>query len=410
MAGERSGLNVMLEAAAPTAAGKKGEQAMRFSMLLCSLLSVIALVPCGAQPAMRLPSATELQSVLDSTRQAARIRGVSVAVIVPDHAPWLGTSGESYPGRPITPDMLFDMGSAGKLIMAAVVLDLCDHGLLSLEDSVGTYLSPIPNVDGAITIRQLLNHTSGLYDMVPHPGGPFRVPYDSIDFGKWWTIDEIFTTLGGKPYFAPGRGFHYTQAGFQLASLIVEKVTKSTVPEQIQQRLLTPLGLDGMLLDHSKPVPARFEIAHHWVDANHDGVPDDVSSRSRNWIASLSRIDFYTRANDFAVWAHALFTGKLLRPSSLRELLTFVHPKPEETGGPLFVDYGLGVMQINPQFLRGQTAYGHLGSVPGFRAFVGHFPDQNVTMAVLYNSDTDNGSVIIDGLLAKVLEHPRKSR
>ena len=378
---------------------------MKLKHLLFSALSISLLIGCGRQAEPELPYARELQVVLDSTRQATGIRGVSVAVIVTGHSPWLGTSGESYPGRSITPDMLFDMGSAGKLIMAALVLQLCEDGLLSLDDSVGKYLPPYPNVDGAITIRQLLNHTNGLYDIVPHPGGPFRVSYDSIDFEKKWTIEEIFTTLGGKPYFAPGRGFHYTQAGYQLASLIVEKVTNSTVPEQIQKRLLNPLDLHGMLLDHFKPVPEGFEIAHHWVDTNSDGTPEDVSSRSRNWISSLSRIDFYTRASDFAIWTHALFHGKVLQASSLNEMLTFVHPKAEETGGPLLVDYGLGIMQINPQLLRGQRALGHLGSVPGFRAFVGHFPEHHLTMAILYNSDTDNGIAIIDELLVRILNH-----
>jgi D-alanyl-D-alanine carboxypeptidase len=274
-----------------------------------------------------------------------------------------------------------------------------------LEDTVGKYLPPYPNGDGSITMRQLLNHTNGLYDMVPHPGGPFRTPYNSIDFEKWWTIDEIFTTLGGKPYFAPGKGFHYTQAGYQLATLIVEKVTKSTVPVEIQKRLLDPLGIDGMLLDHSKPVPSRFEIAHHWVDTDSNGTPEDVSARSRNWIASLSRIDFYTRARDFALWTHALFHGKVLQAASLNEMLTFVHPKAEETGGPLLVDYGLGIMQINPQLMRGQRTLGHLGSIPGYRAFAGHFTDSGVTMVVMYNSDTDNGFPIIDGLVGAVLKN-----
>jgi D-alanyl-D-alanine carboxypeptidase len=378
---------------------------MRLDRLLFAILSITSLIGCRTPVEKEVPNAGELQSVLDSTRQATQIRGVSVAVIVPGFRPWLGTSGESYPGRKITENMLFDMGSAGKLIMAALVLKLCEDGLLSLDDPVSKYLPPFPNVDGAITIRQLLNHTNGLYDMVPHPGGPFRVPYDSIDFEKWWTIEEIFTRLGGKPYFAAGKGFHYTQAGFQLAALIVEKVTHSTVPEQVQKRLLDPLGIDGMLLDHSKPVPARFEIAHHWVDTDSNGQPEDVSARSRNWIASLSRIDFYTPASDFALLVHALFDGKVLQASSLNEMLTFVHPKPEETGGPLFVDYGLGVMQINPQFMRGQKTLGHLGSIPGFRAFVGHFPDHDVTMVVLYNSDTDNGFPIIDGMLAAILKH-----
>jgi hypothetical protein len=77
-------------------------------------------------------------------------------------------------------------------------------------------------------------------------------------------------------------------------------------------------------------------IAHPWVDADADGTPEDMSSRSRNWIASLTRILCYTRAKDFAVWAHALFAGKVLQASSLEEMLTFVHPKPREQHGPLF--------------------------------------------------------------------------
>jgi D-alanyl-D-alanine carboxypeptidase len=382
---------------------------MKMKQLLFSVLAISLFVGCSKQVEPELPYAKELQGVLDSTRQSTNVMGVSVAIIIPGYRPWLGVSGESYPAQPITTDMLFDMGSAGKLIMAALVLDLCEDGLLSLDDTVSKYLPPYPDVDGSITIRQLLNHTNGLCDMVPHPGGPFRIPYDSIDFEKWWTIDEIFTKLGGKPYFTPGKGFHYTQAGYQLATLIVEKVTQSTVPEQIQKRLLDPLGIDGMLLDFSKPVPGRFEIAHPWVDTNSDGTPEDVFSKSRNWIASLSRILFYTRAKDFATWTQALFAGKVLKASSLDEMLTFVHPKQQEMDGPLFIDYGLGVMEINPQLMRDQRARGHLGSIPGYRAFVGHFTDHGVTMVVLYNSDTDEGGFpILDAMLGTVLNNLRQ--
>lgn len=384
---------------------------MPLRYMFVALLAALSL-GCGRRAGPALPYAGELQAVLDRTRQETNIRGVSVAIIAPGHRPWLGVSGESHPGQPINREMLFDMGSCGKLIAAALVLDLCENSLISLDDPVSKYLQPLPNVDGSITVRQLLNHTSGLYDMVPHPGGPFRVPYDSIEFDKWWTIDEIFTKLGGKPYFAPGKGFHYTQAGFQLASLIVEKVTGSTVPAEVQKRLLDPLGLDGMLLDFTKPVPARFVLAHQWVDTDADGTPEDVTSRSKNWIASLSRINFYTRAEDFAILVHALFAGKVLKRSSLEQMMAFVHHKPEETDGPLFVDYGLGLMEINPQLMRGQKVMGHLGSIPGYRAFAGHLADNNVTMVVLINSDTDAGFPILDGLLGAVLKNqkPRENK
>jgi hypothetical protein len=76
---------------------------------------------------------------------------------------------------------------------------------------------------------------------------------------------------------------------------------------------------------------------------------------------------------------------------------------------PLFVDYGLGVGQVNPQLMRGQRVLGHFGSIPGYRAFVGHFTDHGVTVALLHNSDTDNAFPILDGLLEIVISHLEKN-
>lgn len=352
-----------------------------------------------------LPYADNLQTVLDSTRLLTGVRGVSVAIVTPGYSPWAGVSGESYSGRPINPDMLFDMASASKMITAALILDLCEDDLICLDDPISKYLTDYPNVDGSITIRQLLNHTSGLYDMVSHPRGPFSKPFNEIKFEKCWTMREIFTELGGEPYFSPGEGFHYTQAGYQLASLIVQAVTHSTLAEQVQARFLGPLGIDGMMVDFTRPVPQYFEFAHPWVDVDYDGIPEDVNSCSRNWIASLSRILFYTRAEDFALWGHELFNGNILEQSSLEEMLTFVHPEPEEMDKPLFSDYGLGIAVVNPQLVKGCRMLGHFGSIPGYRAFLGHLVDYNVTVVVLYNSDTDEAFPILDGLLEVILDN-----
>lgn len=378
---------------------------MKANNLLMILLLMGALSGLSGYAESELPYADNLQAVLDSTCQLTGVRGVSVAIIIPGYKPWAGVSGESYPGQPVNPDMLFDMASASKTITAALILDLCEDGLISLDDPISMYLPDYPNVNGSITIRQLLNHTCGLYDMVSHPNGPFNKPYHEIKFEKCWTMQEIFTELGGEPYFTPGEGFHYTQAGYQLASLIVQSVTHSSLADQIQKRLLDPLGIDGMMLDFTRPVPQGYEVAHPWVDVDSDGVPEDVDSWSRNWIASLSRILIYTRAMDFAVWAHELFNGNILEQSSLEDMLTFVHPKPEEMDKPLFSDYGLGVGLVNPQLVKGCRTWGHFGSIYGYRSFLGHLADYNVTLVILYNSDTDNAFPILDGLLEIVLEN-----
>jgi D-alanyl-D-alanine carboxypeptidase len=376
-----------------------------------TLLALFSLVACsaGAPPTVEIPYAPELQQTLDSSREEGGVIGVSAAIIDAEGRLWTGVSGTSHPGQPITADMLFDMASTGKSLVAALMLDLAEEGLLALDDPIDKYIDPPPGVDGSIPIRMLLNHTSGLANMVEHPDSPFRKPYNDIDFERWWTIDEIFTELASAPYFAPGEGWHYSQAGYQIVTLIVEQVTGSTVAEQIQSRLLDPLGIQGMALDFSQPLPDDVTIAHNWVDTEGDGIPEDVADRSRNWIASLSRILYYTTAEDFARWGHALFTGQVLEAGSLDQMLTFIRPEDYGNEPPIFSGYGLGVVEWIPEVLHGEYGYGHSGSIPGYRAFMAHLPKHNVTIVVLSNSDKEEElAAVIDALLAVVLAAPEQ--
>jgi D-alanyl-D-alanine carboxypeptidase len=369
------------------------------------LLLALFLSACSQSSNTTLPYSNELQAVLDITRESAGLRGVSVAIILPGYEPWLGVSGESYAGQPITEEMLFDMGSAGKILVGPLIVKLAEDGLISLDDPISKHLPDFPYADGTITIRQLLNHTSGLYMMTESPDGPFRKPFAQIDHEKWWTIDEIFTTLGGEPYHAPGEGYCYTQAGYQIATLIVEKVTGSTVAEQIQTRLLDPLDIDGMYIDFPKPVSGNREIAHPWFDLDYDREYEDIHDYSRNWIVSLSRIYYYASAKDFALWGDALFTGKVLNEDSMNLMLDF-YRTDDWCGDEAFqVGYGMGVQDFNPALTRGQTAWGHLGSIQGYRTILTHLPQYDMTLVVMTNTDSDNGFAVVDGLLDVLLSH-----
>ncbi|NIO29703.1 MAG: serine hydrolase [Candidatus Latescibacteria bacterium] len=367
-----------------------------------ALLLVASVMPAesGVKMTQVQPElAKKLQTVLDQALETSGTMGASAAVIMPDGRIWTGVSGMSDPDTPVTADMLFDMGSTGKNLFAALVLDLAEEGLLSLDDPINKYLPPYPNVNGAITIRQLLNHTSGLYMWVEHPRSPFRKPYNEIDFEKWWTADEIFSTLGGEPYFSPGEGWRYTQAGYYLGRLIVEQVTGSTVPAEVQKRLLDPLDIHGMLLDLKEPVSANYRIAHNWVDTNGDGVPEDVSARSRNWINSLSGILYYATMEDLAKWLHGLHQGKVLSQASLDEMLDFYSPIPDEG----LAGYGLGTEHV---VFGDVEMWGHKGSIPGYRAGVYYLPQFKATLALAINSDSDEkGFAMFTPLLEVVFTH-----
>jgi len=375
---------------------KRGLYRIVSTIALFLMTSAPPAVPSDSLLPVEPEVARKLQATLDSALTATGTMGISVAVIMPDGKVWTGVSGLSHPGTPITTDMLFDMGSTGKNLMAALVLDLVDDGLLSLDDPISQYLPPFPNVDGKITIRQLLNHTSGLYMWVEHPDCPINTPFDQIDFDKWWTVEEMFSTLGGKPYFAPGEGWHYTQAGFHLARMIVEQVTESTVPVEIQKRLLDPLDIHGMLLDMKEPVSPRYRIAHAWYDTDRDGIPEDISTKSRNWINSLSGIYYFTTMESLARWLRGLYDGKVLSKASLDEMLDFYGPLPDEG----LAGYGLGT----EHFIMGPVEmWGHKGSIFGYRTGVYHLTQFNITVALAINSDSDEKGFAMFGSVVETL-------
>lgn len=372
--------------------------------ILLVTFAILLLTDCGQPGSAALPYARDLQDALDARRESAGLVGISAAIIAPGYEPWLGTSGESHPGHPITEDMLFDMGSAGKILVGPLMVKLAEDGLISLDDPIRTYLPDFPYADGAITVRQLLNHTSGLPMMVKHPDSPFRKPYAAIDHERWWTVDEILTELGGDPYFPPGEGWCYSQAGYQLATLIVEAVTGQTMAQAVQGVLLEPLGITGMRLDYTKLAPDQAEVAHPWVDVDLDGRYEDIHGDSRNWIASLSRILFYSSPRDLAAYGHALFAGRVLNSESMAETLDFYRMDDWCGEPPLISGYGLGVQDYDPSLTGGQPAWGHLGSIPGYRALLAHLPQQGVTLAVMTNTDADAAMAVVDDLLEVLLE------
>lgn len=343
----------------------------------------------------------ELKSALDTTLEENGGFGASVAVIIPDGQIWIGTSGNSHGSIPITHNMLFDMGSIGKNLFSALILKLTEEGLLSLDDQIHEYLPDYPKIDGNITIRQCLQHTSGLYNWVEHEDAPTRIPYNDIDFERWWTVEEIIDELMEEPYFAPGEGWHYTQMGYILCTLIVEQILQTDVPTAIQNRLLDPLNIHGMLLDLTEPVSSNYTIAHNWVDTSGEETYEDESSRSRNWINSLSRILYYSTAEDLARWFHMLFNGEVLSSESLSEMLDFYVREP--TPDYPFHGYGLGTLRW---YWEGLELWGHGGSIPGYNSVALYSPDYNTTITVMTNFD--NEAIYVDiflALLTVVINH-----
>jgi len=302
--------------------------------------------------------------------------------------------------------MLFLCGSIGKNYLAALVLKLAEEGKLSLDDAVDKWISEYPNVNRCITIRQLLNHTSGLPDFVKHPNSPYQTHFASIDFRKLWTPQKALSKLLGKPLSRPGETWHYSTSNYALLRIIVDKITRSTFPVELRKHLLDPLGLKSTIpLTNPACIPPSFVIAHNWFDADEDGVLEDISSSPKTWL-SISPHVIFTTAGDLARWSDALFrTHAVLRKESVGEMLAFRSPirDPHE---PLIVGYGLGTAEFPSQFFGGDRVIGHLGWDFGWTGAMLFFPEHSVSVAILINDNNEQCiTQIAAGLWVVIKKH-----
>lgn len=304
------------------------------SLLLFSLF-------CNAQtfnPAL----AARLQIVADSFRKANNLRGFSVGVYHPGNGTWQGVSGISHPGVPITSDMEFGIGSNTKLFTGVLLLKLAESKLLRLDDSLYRYLPTYKNINPNITIRQLLNHTSGLDDVTSVAGYP-----DSIlsNPSRIFKTGELIN-WAGSPLFAPGKGWSYSNTNYLLAGMIAERVTGYSYGRLLHDSILKPLRLDSTFLDVYDSV--RFTVAHPWQAGTDNSVVPRKALNSAAWAAGA----MYSTSDEMLQWYKALMGGKVLKPASLKEMTTFVGSG----------DYGIGIARTS---VNGRTVWQHGGNIWG---------------------------------------------
>lgn len=341
---------------------------------------------CSNDTTSTLTFSEKLQKALDASLESSNGIGISTAVIMPDGGTWIGVSGLSFGTTLITPDMLFAIGSARKMFVGAAIFQLGEEGKINLDDSLSKWLPPYPSIDSTITIRQLLNHSSGLYNFVDNDEF-WQSIFD--DPAKVWAMEEIIFAFNHGPLFTKGTGWHYCQRGYNLLRMIIEKITGSDIPAVNKNRFWIPLGLANSFTSAKGELPALF--AHGWYDLDADGTYDDFSSFPRTAFVTGIGGEVWATAEDLAKWARALFYDKkVLSQASLDQMLTFHSPCTGEEF--LCAGYGLSVVKYNPQIVNGLEEIGHSGNAPGYAAACLYFPDLEVCIGMVDN--TEEGEAI----------------
>lgn len=283
--------------------------------------------------------------------------------------------------------LVFSIGSLTKTFTAVAPLHLVQTGVLSLDDTVGTLFpacSFYPSIRGDITLRELLQHTSGLYNYTDDS----RYARDVLaDLTAYWPPDSALHYVR-LPYFEPGADFHYSNTNYILAGLIILTHTPETLLAEVFRRvILTPLGLSRTFLEPEE-VPG-FPEAHGHLDLTGDGIPEDISGLPRVSIYSSAWASGSMNATalDVARFLYGIWNHPLL-PDSLLDAMTTPHP---------LSGYGLGIARTD---WMGREMWGHAGNIRGYSALGFYVPSETLAIAVLSNEDHAPVAPVLQALLA----------
>ena len=325
--------------------------------------------------------ATEHLMQGDQPGHMAKLPGLSAAVILPDGTLWLGASGKSSESQAMNSALRFGLASVSKTYIAALVLQLAEEGVLSVEDPVGAWFPAQGRINENITLRQLLNHTSGLY-RYQQKAEYLAAIYAQPD--RVWTAQEIVEAFQGEPECLPGTCFGESAMDYVLLGLIIEKAMGSSVSHQLRSRFFAPLKLEHTILYPEQRYPADL-MAHMWWDVTGSGQPVDVVAGtgelplsalfSSVWTAGA----MHATAADLARFVKELFEGNVLGEAALKEMLA---PGPDLGAGARY-GYSVIIDRIN-----GQTVYWHPGGL-GYASIYFHFPEEGLSIAVLGNLMVD---------------------
>lgn len=371
------------------------------------LLTLLFLSPLMAyQVKAQVPSVLEvkLQDTLEDMKARFGFRGLSAAVSFKGMGIWKSAVGESQAGTPLAPDMLIGIGSNTKTFVSAMMVKLSESGRVSLTDTIGKWISGYDNINGAVTIRQVLNHTSGFNSYTDNVS-----TWDSInkDLGRIWTKDEILHKFVGAPSFAPGASWEYSNTNYIIAGLIEEKITGRTIQQLLRDSIMTPNALNHTFFPPYET--ATDPYAHLWTDWDGDGTLDDVGEYStstmlRKEINSIADAagGLVSTAEDNVKFWEALMHGKIISKTSLRN--DFM----KWTGfGSAASEYGLGIMRsrylAHTVFSHGGTWIGQINENMSDTA-------ENIFITVLSNQDSMKNDVVarvVQGLYKVTLDYKK---
>lgn len=352
-------------------------RSLRF--LLAALLIAamgLACLSCG-EPSFPKGMGDAIEETVEKTISENGIPGAIVGVKIRGKGEIVIAKGEAdvENGRAIDPVDRVRIGSITKTFSITALLQLVDDGKVGLNDPLSKYFSEVPNSEN-ITIRQLANMTSGLFDYTA-----VEVLQEALvqDPDRKWEPEELVrAAISHEPYFPPGEGFHYSNTNTILIGMIIEKVTGKSLDDVIDSGIVDGLSLENTYFATEMDIEGRHSHGYGYEkDLGEQGGDDlrditDFMDPSFTWAAGA----VISNLEDMETWAKALATGELLSGDTQAERLEWVEGDISGTK----VEYGLGIGRV-------KGFIGHAGDVPGYSSAAFYHPGKEATIVVFLNKD-----------------------
>lgn len=285
-------------------------------------------------------------------------------------------------GVPASADTVYQIGSLTKQFTAAAILLLRDEGKLKLDDALSAYVPELPTEWKPVTLRHLLTHTSGIFSYTSLPGFFPKTARRDL------THSELLALVPAKLQFEPGAKFEYSNTGYYLLGMVIEKVTGNTWSEFLAQKVFRPLGMADTRANVWSAVIKHRAGGYTLADGKVANA-EYISATSPFSAGSL-----LSTVNDLAKWATAIEQGKLLGPASHDEMW-----RPHQLASGRSTGYGFG---WSVGKLREHPLIDHGGRIPGFSSYIAFFPAQKLWVIALCNSDTGDADAIARGIATLV--------
>ena len=337
---------------------------------------------------MQAPDAAALVRYVDSVATAAvtehRTAGVAVAVV--RNGRTVLAKGYGFADLendvPVTPETVFRIGSITKQFTSAAIMRLMEQGKLSLDDTLQKFLPTFPTQGNHVTVRHLLNHTSGIKS------------YTSLG-PKWQRVirldlmpDSLVALFANGPFdFKPGDAWSYDNSGYFLLGMIIEKLSGKSYGQYLQDEFFTPLGLKSTIYCDQAPL-IKHRAQGYAVRPDGQFINAEPLSMTQPFAAG----SLCSTVNDLAAWTLALSSGKVVSAASYRMMTT---PGTLNDGKPLTYGFGLGT-----GVLGGHRQVSHNGGINGFVSELHHYPDDSVVTVVLTNTGA-LAAIQIERLIAR---------